>query len=73
MAVKRKKHARKDSGSIVIRTLPQKKQTIAAAAKRRGLTAAEWLVTLGLLEACDDMRIFQLTPQPQRRERHSPR
>ena len=62
MAKKRKMPNLQAPATIVVRTTYVRKMTIAQAAKRRGLRAASWLVTLGLLEASDDMRLFNLVP-----------
>jgi uncharacterized protein (DUF1778 family) len=51
--VKRRKATRKEE-TVQIRMTAEQKETLAAAAERRGLPMSTWLLTLGLREADAD-------------------
>lgn len=51
--IKRRKATRKEE-TVQIRMTVEQKETLAAAAERRGLPMSTWLLTLGLREANED-------------------
>jgi len=51
--IKRRKVTRKEE-TVQIRMTAEQKETLAAAAERRGIPMSTWLLTLGLQQANDD-------------------
>lgn len=51
--IKRRKATRKEE-TVQIRMTAEQKETLAAAAERRGLPMSTWLLTLGLQQANED-------------------